>query len=363
MKGRRFIPMPFRYRVYGICLHSPLALPELASATSPNGGARDVGDLTAADHCLDEADVHLLVREPRPPRAARVLRPEGTPGQGNAECLINRTCASLYWPEVGQFELVAGREVRWTPSTGCAAATFRAFLLGPVLSVLLHQRDFLVMHASAAAVRDAHGEWGAIGFMGRSGAGKSTLAAAFHARGHRAISDDALVIPAPPKNWGSPNCVSAATGNSSVAYRPAVAPGYASLRLWPQSLEALGHDVQALPLLYPAEERRVLGVQEGFGSGSVPLRRLYVLDTGDTVRSERLSPSAAMACLVGNTFCAGLLSPAEAATQFQQCGALARQLPVYRLRRPRDLSRLNEVAALVEAEVLNGQPLQMAASR
>ena len=67
----------------------------------------------------------------------------------------------------------------------------RLFLLGSAIGALLHQRDFLVLHANAIVV-----DGGAVLFMGKSGVGKSTLAAAFNQLGYPIAADDICAIDA-----------------------------------------------------------------------------------------------------------------------------------------------------------------------
>ncbi len=263
-------------------------------------------------------------------------------------CVLGRALARIEWPGVGCFEMKNGREVRIEPAPRVSETTLRAFLLGMMLSVTLYQRGFLVLHASSIALRGADGAWGAVGFLGFSGAGKSTIAAALHARGHRVVSDDVIAVPilAP----GQMPFDSQATTYSPSAPRafPLVYPAYPQLRLWPQSVEALGQDAASLPLLYPQQERRVKRIQQGFEATGVPLRALVVLENGEDLVLKPLSPLPALMQLAQHTYCVELRDPAETAAQFQKCGLLAQTLPVFGLQRPQDLSRLSEAAALVE---------------
>lgn len=280
----------------------------------------------------------------------RLVEPSGTGNQTASRAFfrVERARAEAFWPGIGRFHLEKGREVGIEPASEVTQDTLRAFLLGPVLSILLYQRGFLVLHASVIALRDAGGDWGALGFLGHSGAGKSTMAAALHARGHRVVSDDVVAIPI--LQDGQMPFDSSFEAYSRVPARrfPTVFPAYPQLRLWPQTVEALGEDAAALPRLHPDQERRIRRVARDFKASGVPLRGLFVLKSGEELALERFTPAQALFQLVQHFYCLDLPDPVEAAAQFQKCGVLARTLPVFGLKRPQDLSRLAEIAALVE---------------
>lgn len=65
----------------------------------------------------------------------------------------------------------------------------RIFLLGTVMTLILHQRGMLVLHGSAI---DHHGQ--AIIFCGPRGSGKSTLSATYQKEGFPLMSDDVCAI-------------------------------------------------------------------------------------------------------------------------------------------------------------------------
>lgn len=307
--------MPFFHTAYGLTIESSLLLPELRSL--PEGAAAESGaDLTIRKRCAAEALVAC---------------------SKDGEFCVTRETAVLMWPNVARFTLRSGREVEIEAVPGVSDDTLRAFVLGPVLAIVLHQRGYLVLHASAAALQDGAETWSAVGFLGHSGEGKSTMAALLHARGHRVVADDFIAVP---------------TANTARHWKsPLIFPGFARLRLSPQSLGALGRDPNALPLLYPAQDRRVCPAEERFQTTGLPLRRLYVLQSGPEVRFQVLPPSLAMVLLVQHLYCAGLLPPLESAEAFRQCGVLARHLEVHQLQRPRDLALLDQVAMVVEEDI------------
>lgn len=272
-------------------------------------------------------------------------------GPSQYSSYIRRDRAQIAWPNVGRFYLEAGRGVRIEVAPGVPEATWRAFLVGPVLSLLLYQRGFLVLHASAVALRDGAGQWGAVGFVGRSGEGKSTMAAALHARGHRVMSDDVIAVPILAPEQQSLDPILRSDSVAPAPLSPLIFPGYPQLRLAPQSVQALGEDAAALPRIYPLQERRIRRVEQGFELSGVPLRSLFVLESGEKLALQRLAPAPALMQLVQHTYCIGLSERTEAADQFYKCAALARTLPIFGLERSRDLTRLDDVTALVENNI------------
>jgi len=92
-------------------------------------------------------------------------------------------------PSVARFLLSDGQEIAFEAEPGGDAGDIPIFILGTVFGILLHQREQIVLHASAVRVNGK-----AILFCGSSGAGKSTLAAALVQRGYPLITDDLCAI-------------------------------------------------------------------------------------------------------------------------------------------------------------------------
>lgn len=119
-------------------------------------------------------------------------------------------------PDVARFLLSKGREIAFEPEPGADAADIPIFILGTVFGILLHQRELIVLHASAARVNGK-----AVLFCGASGAGKSTLAAALTQRGFPLMTDDVCAI------------------TVTDAGTPMVHPDGRQLKLWAQAIERL----------------------------------------------------------------------------------------------------------------------------
>jgi len=234
---------------------------------------------------------------------------------------------------VGLFLVQNGNEIVIEPALQVEESALRLYLLGPAFATLLHQRGFLVLHASAVALNGS-----GVGFLGGSGWGKSTLAAVFQAGGHALIADDVIAVD---------------TGQDAAPY---VFPAFPQIKLWPEAAEAIGADPQTLVSLHPNLEKRARRVAETFNLEPYPLTRLYILAEHDRPEPEiaRLAPQVALLELVRHSFLARLL-PATGTSEshFRQCAGLVQRIPVCVLRRRRVLADLADLARAIETDLLS----------
>jgi hypothetical protein len=291
----------FSYVAYGLGIHSVLSLPGLVAA---------------------EAACDVTIRwgnadSPPPERSAEAWYAHVTPQQ-----------ATVFVRDVGYFLIQGGREITIIPAPGMEERLIRLYLVGNVMAILLYQRGMLVLHASAVAV-----DGGAVAFLGDSGWGKSSAAAALHARGHAVVTDDVTPV--------------------DVGAAPAsVFPGFPQLKLSPEVAGVLGYDVESLHMLHPLEEKRGCRVTDGFSGQPLPLRCIYLLGAADASVIEPLRPPAAVIDLVCHSYPTRWRQPAGAA-HFLQCTQLAKEVPIYRLKRPPSLATLPDVARIVEEHLCN----------
>ena len=101
---------------------------------------------------------------------------------------ISRNEIMITWNNIGKFSVQNGHNI-YVESFTDDNDLLELYLLGPVMAILLHQRGFLVIHASSIET-----DSGVVAFLGPSGAGKSTIAAIFNNMGYKVISDDILAI-------------------------------------------------------------------------------------------------------------------------------------------------------------------------
>jgi len=178
----------------------------------------------------------------------------------------------------------------------------------------------------------------AVAISGGAGAGKSTTAAALALRGAPAVCEDIAAI---AENRG----------------QFFVQPGYPRVCLWPDAVEKLLGDKEALPNLTPTWDKRYLALDGGrarFAEKKLPLGAVYLL--GERAMDERaprienISPREALLELVQNTYMNALLTKEQRAAEFELLSRLVNRVPCKRLIPHRDATRLGKLCELMEGE-------------
>jgi hypothetical protein len=284
----------FRYSAFGVVVDSEIELPELVRTEG-------------------EADVTI--------RLADIPRFEHK-ATSDEDYVFNR--------DSGSFRIRNGREILVDIPRGAKPEGVRVLLLGRVMAFLLRQRGWLPLHASGVAINGQ-----AILFVGPSGAGKSTMAAAFHARRHIVITDD----------------VAAVRTTDGIC---TTQPGGSRVRLFGDSRILLdGLDLRPELQL----DKHSYDLPCPALPGRMPVKRIYVLETGNSFNTAVLSPVLAAALLNRHSFVKARRSESDVLdAHLRRCAAVASSTPVHRLVRPHSLSLLSQLVRLVEEDLLAGTP-------
>ncbi|HEY0106804.1 MAG TPA: hypothetical protein VGB91_12020 [Rhizomicrobium sp.] len=236
--------------------------------------------------------------------------------------------------DIARYRMRAGSEIVIDALPGASDRDVRAYLLGGALGLLCHQRALLPLHANAVVVRDR-----AVAIAGRSGAGKSTLAAHYHDKGYDLLSDDVCAITFPE------------------AGHPLAWSGIPRLRLWRDSAEASGRDVDRLDPVADGLDKYHWPVTLRAPQQGLPLARIYVLtDTANCSQAEisRLRGGDALEAVMEQTFRREYLGVMDGAAQrFARGIALLARVPVFRVAWPHDYRRLAAEAARLEDHMLD----------
>ncbi|MGF1601043.1 MAG: hypothetical protein ACFCU8_03325 [Thermosynechococcaceae cyanobacterium] len=291
----------FAHVAFGLTLQSDFPIPELpiapqATASEPVVVRLQPGDLR--DH-IPEA----LLEQP-------------------IGFQIKDQSAVVYLNGVGVFLVNGGNHVTVIPAVHAPELQVRQALMGIVMALVLHQRNYLVLHGSAVSI-----EGKAIIFLADSGEGKSSMAAALYAQGYPLLTDDLTAI--------------------DLAGAARVAIAATPIKLYPEMAQLLKIDdpSQALPNkhLYQINVQPDLGPQ--------PLHRIFILGSAPTFAvAPPLPLPQAITELMRFSGLKAIL-PARDAAHFSQCAALAQACPIQELKRPRDVSQLSKIAAQIAQEI------------
>lgn len=287
----------YYYQAFGLAICSELQLPELVGSEA---GKHEVDILLSRP-----ADAGSLARF-----SETALRVE----DGEAQ---------FSYAGIGSFFIRGNRQILIDPAPGVDEGTLRLFLLGNVLGTLAFLRGFLVLHGSAVAI-----DGGGVAFLGHSGEGKSTLAAAF-SDNYPLIADDVLSI-------------------QTLEARPLIFPAYPQLKLHSATAVSLGFNPNDSIPGSPLEEKSTSRVPEGFTVEPFPLRRVYLLEKGESRELIPLGRPEVIIALLRYTYTLRSLKAGTNHSQhFNHCTRLAQEVPFRRLIRPRELKELPGIVRMV----------------
>lgn len=284
------------YQAFGMRIRSEFVLPELESA---GPGAADVW---IRRHAVDRA--------PPPPGVLRTI------DVGDDEIYLG-------FHSIGKYLIHGSFVVDVDLTDGFSEDLVGFTLLGPVMALLLHRRGLFTLHGGAAIVNG-----GAAIFVGDKGAGKSTTIGAMVAAGYDILTDDIVAI-------------------SDSGSAPRIVPAYPMIKLTDAAISAFGQEHFALiPTNVPDFDKRRVRLADMPSTEPAEPRAIYVLETSDTPGVEPLdrlqSYQALLRFSYATRFGQKLIQGAAAAEHMRHCAALSANVPVYRLRPPRDLTRLAE---------------------
>jgi hypothetical protein len=297
------------YELGGITLVSEIALPELPLVQHRSGKLHPV-------HIrLGDVPGHW-------PQAVEI----------DPDCFATPTHYWLRIHGIGCYLVTNGEEIIVCLEPGARLLDVRAYLLGTVFVALCQQRHLLPLHASAVGSRK-----GVVAFLARSGQGKSSLAAYLAQRGFPVLADDVCLID------------SASSGPAMVI------PTAPWLKLWRNSLEDLGKQVQGLDRVFSEDDKYRLPLPNTLHPE--PIGRLVFLETNPDQQSatemQELSAVEAIPLLMDLTHQAYVLQATGQLEQsFLRCGRVSSQARAYRFIRPWGLKHMEASVDAVEKFLL-----------
>lgn len=321
--------MSYSYRVYGVRIESTISIVGLEPCPPDS--------LPVSLRFESGPEAEWVKRETGSNGRIVVLRPTEEESSDPAFILTEygdgKLC-ELSYSEGARFVVTRSTDRMWgTVQPPLTEEDLASFFLGPVMGFVLRRRQMTCLHASGV---ELHGR--AVVFSGHAGYGKSTTAGGLALRGVPILSDDIVPLELTEEEiW--------------------VPPGYPRVCLWPESVEKLVGQAEALPKLTPVWDKRFLpldGVRAKFSAEKLPLGLIYLLGERSreehAPRVEEIHPRTAFLELVQNTYMNWLLDREQRAVEFEQLGKLVKRVPVRRIIAHEDPARIGMLCDLIQAD-------------
>lgn len=148
---------------------------------------------------------------------------------------------------------------------------------------------------------------------------------------------------------------------SMIGDQPAVSAVYPSLRLLPDSIDALmrGTATAGPVAYYTSKERIDVAKDCGVAEAPIPISAIFSIaePSGDEqIGLRRITVAETCIFLVESSFALDPSDTAQARQRMEQASALARQVPAFEISYPRDYARLPEVRRAILDQVAMLEP-------
>lgn len=222
------------YTAFGLHIHSEISLPELAE-----GNPHSIADVYIRQGAVGLPSMRPTTIYRRGIRAFF--------GQDEQHALF------LDWAGVASFKASGGHELLVSP-VASEPNLISLFTVSEALGLILFQKGYFLLHASAVEVGDE-----AWCFMGMPGAGKSSTAAAFIKAGGRLLSDDLTAI------------------RFDETGKPVIVPAYPQLKIWEKTVSGLHYAESDLEPVSEGVKKFAYHPRDHFPTQPVPLKKVVFL--------------------------------------------------------------------------------------
>lgn len=174
-----------------------------------------------------------------------------------------------FWLQVdgiAKYYVHNGRQIIIEPYSQSQEQDIRVFLLNRVITALLQQREYLVLHGSAAVVDGT-----AVLLAGRSGVGKTALALSLYERGYPILADEI--------------CAVKIEQGQAVLY-----PAMPQLHVWQDTLRKMNKPVENYTTIRTGVNQYEIPLGDGFCPRPVELTQIIALKNSnqETLRAALL---------------------------------------------------------------------------
>ncbi len=293
----------FNYFAFGLNISSQIELPGVMETTRK-----------------DNPDVKIILGEVENPIFQSDLK--------GSNYYVDLEDVYVWWENIGNVKISSGNHVIVEVKSDLKNSddSIIPFLLGPVMSILLRQRGFLVLHGSSVKINNK-----AIAFLGFRGLGKSTIAVNLYKKGYPLITDDIVAI-----NFGEDGL-------------PLVYSGYPHVRLSEDSYSYVQDETSILTHIRTYAGKVFCDTSRGFSLEAVNLTKIFILEESENNRISIFKPQENLINLILYSIPYGIFdnNNIDRSNNFTQIAKLINNIYVYRLEHSHSFKNLPKSIDLV----------------
>lgn len=310
----------YLYKIYGMIVESDIELRE----------AYECRESAYAQVSIRYADMQEEIE--RIEETIRTERAEWSEdGQEWSVCEINRNRSMLYYHTIGLFVISDGNLIEYTPVMDVHSPMFHQWILNMALAIIKVEKEEIILHGSGLMLPDRNQ---AFLISGDSGSGKSTLADYLLKRNCRFITDD----------------VAALSYEEDGIY---IEGAYPTRRLCLNVVEQQKLKKDELTYINDGErEKYILSMKDAYwGAIPRPLKAIFILTLnhdGEEVELIEHQGSGKLQWISNNLYRKRSYQQMGVTPKvFSQCLRIARDIPVYELRRPLHTQTVEQLADMI----------------
>lgn len=297
------------YKSYGLSIKSSINIHELEPNSPKTGSDRDVEVSIKIDNIFYSH-----------------LKDDNHKIKGITKVCNNSNDIDIFWNHELLFKVKNGNEIVVNSNVDINPTFLRSLILGRAMGTLLHQRGFLVLHASAVNI-----DGSAVAFLGWRGNGKSTTTMALINSNYPLVADDVLAIKI----------------EDNIAL---TIPSFPKIKLRQDIIESFTDEIASNTQIHPDIKKYYYDVKN-FSYEPLPLKRIYILEKGNKNRIRALETQKAIINLIRHSYCVSILEGDKQLENLKQCANIIKSVQVKCLNTNHHIDKLNSLTKLIEKDI------------
>ena len=298
----------YYYKVYGLNVESDIEMPELLKIDRDN-------------------KIDVVVKYGEIPKEMLNKIPEGRWFHLEEDFFVFRI------ENVAKYFVKNGSEIIIEPFDFANKDDVRIFTLGTSFGILINQRNNIAIHGGSILINDE-----AIILTGHMGAGKSTLTNAFRHNGYRFLCDDVSVL-------------------DNKKEEIFVVPAYPQQKLCKDAMDKMGYDIEKFKKIDDDRDKYCIPVHDSFEKDPRKLSaicEIELVEADNDVEVKEIFGQEKFFSIMRNIYRIELIRTMDMKKEyFSKCLDIAKNIRVFKVKRPKEKFTVDEQIRLIEQAVLN----------